>query len=330
MRRRTFALLPIVALTAALTACGSSAPAATSTGDAANTAANTGGVTKITVGALPVGDYAAAYYAKAKGLFSAQGLDVTITPIQGGANSAPALLKGDFDIAVTNWISYVQAVGQKIPLRAVLPAASGAPGFSGIVALPNSGVTKPADLKGKVIAVNNLKALSELTSRVSLQENGVDPASVKFTQMPLPDMGAALANGSVQAAWVVEPFLTITQSKGAKVIVDPYAGKLKGAPIGGWSTTEKFAAANPGTLDKFARAMGEASKALEDDKTFREFLPSYSGLTPELAARQTFPKTAGTINQAQLDDLAKTMADLGWITQTPDLGSTLKYVRNVG
>lgn len=304
-----------------LASCGSSTDGAGTAGAATN-------VTAITVGALPVADYGTLFYAKEKGLFKEAGLDVTVKTIQGGANSVPALLSGDFDVAVTNWTSYVQALGQKIPVRAVLPAAEGAPGVAGIVALPASGIAKPADLIGKTIAINNLKSVAELSARVSLKENGVDPAQVKFVAMPLPDMPAALAKKSVDAAWVVEPFLTATTSKGAKVVVDPFAGELKGMPIGGWSTTEKFAIANPQTLDKFAAAMTKATKALSDDKTFREFLPSFSGLPPALAANLHLPTPSARMDKDSLNQLVTIMKEYGWVKADVDVGGSLGHLRN--
>lgn len=311
----------VAALTAAslVTGCGAS-PSGSTTKET--------NVTTMTVGALAVADYGPLFYAKEKGLFAAEGLDVSVKIIQGGANAVPALVSGDFQIAVTNWTSYVLALGQGIPVRAVLPAAEGGPGVSGIVVTPASGIAKPSDLEGRTIAVNNLKAIAELSARVSLEEQGVNLSKVKFVAMPLPDMAGALSKGSVDAAWVIEPFLTATKAVPAKVIVDPFAGQLNKVPIGGWSTTDAFAKANPKTLDKFAAAMAKATLALSDDATFRAFLPSFSGLSAAQAASLTLPTRQAKMNDSSLDSTVSIMKKYGWLDRDVDVKASLVYLRH--
>jgi ABC-type nitrate/sulfonate/bicarbonate transport system substrate-binding protein len=62
-----------------LAACGSSTSSPAEKPD---------NVTRLTIGALKVGDYGPSDYAKAKGFFEAECLDVTVQPIQGGAVEA--------------------------------------------------------------------------------------------------------------------------------------------------------------------------------------------------------------------------------------------------
>lgn len=324
MKRKIPALTAaLAAVSLALLACGSASGPTAATPSPLNT--NT-----ITVGALPVGDYAPVFYAKARGLFDAEGLNVTVQPIQGGANAVPALLNGSMSIASVNWISYILALSERIPVRAVLPAAQGAPGFSGIVAMPASGLAKPADLVGKTIAVNNLKSISELSTRVSLKENGIDPTKVKFVEVALPDMQAGLTNKSFDAAWVVEPFLTKSKAAGAVVVLDPFAGQLNHLPIGGWATSEKFASENPRTLDKFTRAVAKATAALKDDATFRAFLPTYSGLPAALASKLTLPTPQTSLDAAALKKVAGFMQAFGWIGSNVDVTGSLKYLHSAG
>ena len=51
------------------------------------------------------------------------------------------------------------------------------------------------DLEGKTIAVNTLKNICEVTIKASLEKEGVDVDKLKFTEVPFPDMLAALENG---------------------------------------------------------------------------------------------------------------------------------------
>jgi NitT/TauT family transport system substrate-binding protein len=285
-------------------------------------------VTTLTIGALAVADYGPLFYASQKGLFTAEGLDVTVKTIQGGANAVPSLLSGDYQLTAINWTSYVSALAQDIPVRAVLPAAEGGPGVSGIVATPASGITKPKDLEGKTVAVNNLKAIAELSARVSMEEKGVDVSKVKFVEMPFPDMIPALGKGTVDAAWVIEPFLTASKSVSAAVVIDPFAGQLNKLPIGGWATTDDVAKKNPKTLDKFAAAMAKATTALSDDAAFRAFLPSFTALSAAQAANLALPTRSAKMDDSSLDSTKTIMKKYGWLDSDVDVKASLVYLRH--
>lgn len=315
MKKHIIASAVAAALALVVTGCGQDDAAQESTGT-------------ITVGALPVADYAPVYYAAEKGIFADHGLEVDVVPIQGGANAVPALLSGDFDIAVTNWPSYLLALGSDLPVNAVVPAAEGSPDYAAIVAAPGSGIASPADLAGKTIAVNNLRSVAELTARVGLDEAGVDPATVKFTELPLPDTAGALAKGSVDAAWVVEPFLSASLDAGATKVIDPFAGSLNGMPLGSLSTSKTFAEANPDALDDFSAAMDEASEALADETTFRAFLPSYTGLSADVAAKIVLPTMAASVDSDDLDAMAQRMTEYGWLDSEVDVPDSLTYLHD--
>ena len=49
------------------------------------------------------------------------------------------------------------------------------PDTFGVAALPSSGITKPADLAGKTVAVNLTNNIQTLTLNAILKADGVDP-----------------------------------------------------------------------------------------------------------------------------------------------------------
>jgi NitT/TauT family transport system substrate-binding protein len=69
------------------------------------------------------------------------------------------------------------------------------------------------------VAVNNVRDIGEVTIRKVVQDAGGDPDSVEFVGLAFPDMAAAVANGDVDAAWVVEPFVTVATGQGARKVV---------------------------------------------------------------------------------------------------------------
>lgn len=268
--------------TLSLAACGGS-----SEDEAPSGSAGGGGAVEkaeITVGVQPFAEVAALYLAEEEGLFEEEGL--TVKPqvaTGGGAGLITGIVAGDIDIAYSNYVSVVQAASEGLPLRIV--RENDGPGVQGLYTLPASGITTPEQLAGKRIAVNGLGNIMELTSRAALDNAGVDSDSVTFVELPPPDFLSALAAGDVDAAWLVEPFVTIgTNTQGAQLVLDVFDGPTEDVPVAGWVTSAQFAGENPGTIAAFRRAMDAAIAMLADDPALiGQIVPTYTQLTPEVA-----------------------------------------------
>jgi NitT/TauT family transport system substrate-binding protein len=282
--RATVALTTAAALCLlSLAACGGSS---SDTADApAASAAGGPETTEITVGVQPFAEVSAFYLAVQEGLFEDEGL--TVTPevaAGGGAGLIPGLVSGDLQFAYSNYVSVVQAASRGLPLRVV--RENDRPGVQGLYSLPASGITAPADLAGKKVAINGLGNIMELTTRAALDENGVDPDSVSFVELPPADFLSALELGNVDAAWLVEPFVSIgTKTKQAQLVLDVFDGPTAELPVAGWVASDQFTAENPETVAAFQRAMDEAIRMAADDPSLvAAILPTYTQLTPEVAA----------------------------------------------
>jgi NitT/TauT family transport system substrate-binding protein len=96
-----------------------------------------------------------------------------------------------------------------------------------------------AALRGKTIGVNALANVATLIVSSVLTDNGVPPSSVAFVAIPFPQMGEALAGRRIDAAWLVEPFLTEAEIKhGAQAIADGDQGATANFPISGYLAAE--------------------------------------------------------------------------------------------
>ncbi|ROO86163.1 NitT/TauT family transport system substrate-binding protein [Actinocorallia herbida] len=312
LNRRHRAALVATALVgaAALTGCGSD-----------DTTTEAGGVTTLTVGVTPVGDFAPIYYAEAKGIFAEHGLKVTIDPK--GASEVPPLVSDHYQAVSMSWTTFIQATAQGVPLRGVFPGISGKAGNqTGIYAMPSSGISAAADLAGRTVAINQPKATFELNSRVVLKAAGVDVDKVKFQVLPLATIGDALVAGKVDAAYLVPPFSTQVEAKDAKLVVDPYdGGALEGSPVAGYIMTETFVKAHPEAVTAFQQSLTEAAEALNNDGSYREFVTTYTKLTPELAQQVPDYDFPTTIDVAKLQTEADLMAEAGFSTKKVDIAS---------
>ncbi|MFW3168846.1 ABC transporter substrate-binding protein [Geodermatophilus sp. CPCC 206100] len=265
-----------------LAACGGS-----SGGSGAVAAGNEGGeeTTAIVVGVQPFAVVVPFYVAMERGMFEDAGLEVTTQGATSGAPLVSAMVAGEVDIANANYVSLIQAASEGLPLRAI--RENDRADVQGLYAGPASGISSPADLAGKRVAINGLGNIAELTTRAALEENGVDPDSVQFVELPLPDMPAALASGNVDAAWLAEPFVTMTaDSMQAALVLDTSTGPTEDFPISGWMSSAQFAEENPEALAAFVEVMDEAIALVADDPSLvAETVPSFTTISPEVAAK---------------------------------------------
>src|SRR3954471_11945578 len=104
-RRVILSSVLAVALAATGTACSGSDDKNSSSGNGLEK-------TEITVGAMPVADDAPLQIAVQQGLFKAEGLNVKLQTIAGGADAIPKLKGGSLDISFGNFVSFLGATSK--------------------------------------------------------------------------------------------------------------------------------------------------------------------------------------------------------------------------
>jgi NitT/TauT family transport system substrate-binding protein len=156
---------------------------------------------------VPALDSAGFFVALYDGLFKAQGLNVHFTPATSSETVIADQVKGQFDITLGNYVSYIQAQQRRAADLYVFAEASVmGPATQGIYTMPDSKVTDLSGLVGKTIAINAPKNILYLLAASVLAEHGIRPSLVHFASVPFPNMTAALQSGAVGAALLPEPF----------------------------------------------------------------------------------------------------------------------------
>lgn len=149
-----------------------------------------------------------------KGFFAEEGIEIEPVFFKSGTEVAPALATGQIDTAFTTAgaaLFNAMARGANTTIMAeALSLEPNAPGGdpTAIVASKASGVTSGADLKGKTAAVTAPGQILDLIFRTYLEKNGLKPEDVKTIGMAMPDMVPALSNGAIDAAVIIDPFLS--------------------------------------------------------------------------------------------------------------------------
>jgi NitT/TauT family transport system substrate-binding protein len=176
------------------------------------------------------------------------------------------------------------------------------------MALKSSGITSPADLKGKTIAVNADEGIGALLTYSALSAYGVKPSQVSLVTIGFPGMAAALQPHRVAAAYSTQPYVTeMEQQFGATVVADLDQGAAQDYMITGYTVTTAWADKYPKTAAAFAAAINQASRLLDTDpaaahKTFETYL-SVSPKVADVMAIGNFPASASATRLQQLADL---------------------------
>jgi NitT/TauT family transport system substrate-binding protein len=280
---------------------------------------------KIRLGTIPIVDVAPVYIALQKGYFRDEGVDVEVKLIQGGAAGIPSLANGELDVTFGNWVSFLSAQSKKaVDLKLVADGYRGKPGMFLVLAVPDSPVKTARDLAGKKIGVNTRANVAELAVRAAMKAQNVDAGAVQFTEMPFPDLQAAMQRKDIDAALLVEPFSTrAKQQIGAVTVLDTIVGDAVDLPIGGYATSAKFAKENPKTLDAFRRALVRAQRDAADRKEVESVITGYAKVESTVATVMSFGSYPSSIDVERLRGVVRLMRANGMLEGDVDPASML-------
>ncbi|WP_329361817.1 ABC transporter substrate-binding protein [Streptomyces sp. NBC_01483] len=321
--RRLLAGLAVGSFLVAASACGSSGG-----GGASDKNASSGGTTTVKVGVIPIVDVAPLYLGQQKGFFGKRGLKLSMTTAQGGAAIVPGVVSGQFQFGFSNMTSLMIAQSQNVPVKAVVNgvASTGVAGkdFGAITVKKGSPIKSPKELEGKKVAVNTLKNINETAVRESVRKAGGDPSKVKFVELAFDQMPAALDNGQIDAAMVVEPALATVKSQGATEIASSLVDVAKDLTVAMYFTSTQYEQKNPDVVKKFQEATAESlAYADAHPDEVRQVVTTYTKIPAATLAQVTLPKWPAEPNRASIEALEKLGEQDGLFKSAPDLDKLL-------
>lgn len=287
--------------------------------------------TRIRASTIPIADNAAFEVARERGFFAAQGLEVDTTPTPGGAAGIPALVSGGLQVASSNIVSIVLAAAQGLDL--VIVAAGDAtsdapPDLAGLVAKPagtfgdGKGIEGKA-LEGRRVAVNSRNNIVWLYVREWVRKTGGDPAKVSYVEVPFPQMTDAVQGGRVDAAMLVEPFLSAgLKGGGLESLAWPYSAVQPRIPVSQFVTTRAYAKANPEIVARFRAGHDAAVDWTNAHLTDDAFLAVVSGFTRTPVERiraATMPVFVKTVDPGAVAFVAELMKRQGLLKSEVDI-----------
>jgi NitT/TauT family transport system substrate-binding protein len=226
MTRSTRALAAVLAalmlVTIALAGCSQPAsPSSTTAPAAAKPIA-------VRIGTLPTEDSLPLWVAENRGYFATEGIPkVDIVEFQSAQERDAAFASGAIDGFMGDIIAAadLQAAGKPNTIETVMLGADQSQGRFGIAVPPKSTVTTLGELANVPVGTSSA-TIQEYVLDGLMSEAGVASSSVKIASVPkVPVRFQLLMSGQLKAAALPEPFLSLAEQGGAKVIADDTKAK---------------------------------------------------------------------------------------------------------
>jgi NitT/TauT family transport system substrate-binding protein len=188
-----------------------------------------------------------------------------------------------------------------------------------------SDIKDPKDLEGKTIAANTLNNICEVTINATLEKQGVDVSKLKYTEIPFPDMIGALEKGRVDAACVVEPFVSQGKAAGMKGIDPFYARTAPNLTVATYFASKELIGSDPELVDRFKTAMEKSLRySQENPDAVRAVLPEYTQIPKEAAQKINLPSWQPELTEDTITKLSELSEKYGLIEKQPDLNELIR------
>jgi len=251
--------------------------------------------------------------AKGKGYFTEAGLDVSFAVGRGGIDVAKQVGAGNAPLGGIVADGPIMVRGNGVPVKIV--AVFGGKGFMQLVVREDSGIEKPADLKGKTITVMSFQdttfyALLGLLASAGLSQNDANIQSVGPT-----GVWEFVAAGKSAAMAGVPDWIPPIQAAGVKVKVIP-SDEFFPHMAQGIAVSDDVIKQKPEMVRKFVRAALRGMKDIMDNPDaaaddFVKFVPDWKGkegavkFALNMYARLVYPgqQTLGEVDVARLAKL---------------------------
>lgn len=326
--RHLRAVCVIAVLPLALLGCSQETPPETATTTGAGATGGASEPATVTLGLIPIIDVAPVYVGLDQGFFADEGVELELSTGQGGAAIVPGVVSGGTDIGFGNNLSLVIAASTGLPLRVIASGvdSTGDPQSDPYTVLTaDAAIQRPADLEGRTVATNTVNAIGDTVVRASVRADGGDPSTISFVELPFPSMNAALLAGDVDAAWQVEPFITLGAPDGIRVLTTPLNDFTDVTiEVSSYFTSQQFASENAEVVERFTAAIERSlTYAQENPDAVRAILPTYLEVTPELAETLILPRWDTDISEETFETFVELGETDGLLAGEVDLDTLL-------
>jgi NitT/TauT family transport system substrate-binding protein len=219
-------------------------------------------LTPLTIGITTTDDSAALLIGVQNGTFRRAGLDVTIAKAPSGSATAEALVGGTYHFGSVSAITMVTAFGHGVPLLSVAPGGlyNSTTEFVSAVVKKDSPIQTGRDLNGSTIGSAALQDLNTVSMMAWIDQHGGDSKTVRVIEVPYPALIAAVDEGRIALATMIQPILSAALASGkVRMFAKTYDAISTRFYITTWMTRAGYAKDNPDVCRRFAAAVRETN-----------------------------------------------------------------------
>jgi len=256
-------------------------------------------LTTVKVAYMPIISFGPLFIAKDEGFFSRQGINIEFEKFPATSAALPSLLNGDIAVSggpifpgTVNSVSRGGRVRIVADKGMILPGSCNSSAFLVRRDLVESGIVRTmADIKGKKVAAASDQSYGMFRA---LATGNLTSGDVEMVDMPSASSVAAFETGAIDAAYLMEPYITLALRNGKVVVFLPGADFIRNytTPL---YYGPAFTDTDPGLGKRFMVAYLQGVRQYNLGKTDRNLaiLMNYTGMDRELLEQSCWVDVAG-------------------------------------
>jgi NitT/TauT family transport system substrate-binding protein len=243
--------------------------------------------------------------AKGKGYFKEAGLDVNFVVARGGVEVAKQVGAGNAPLGGIVGDGPIMVRQNGVPVKIV--AVFGGKGFMQLVVREDSGIEKPADLKGKTITVMSFQDTTYYALLGLMASAGLTQSDVNIQQAGPTGVWESVATGKSVGMAGVPDWIPPVQAAGVKVKVLP-TDVFFPHMAQGIAASDQMIKDKPEMIGKFVKAALRGMKDIMDDPDkaaddFVSFVPEWKGKEGAVKAAFRYYKELVYVDQKILGEV---------------------------
>ena len=261
-----------------------------------------------------------ALYADDLGYYRNAGLDVRTTSLTSGPVITNAVLGGTADIGAANVGSLIVARSRGVPVKIIASAGiADRSNYNDIIGVrKDSPIHTAADINGKIVGIVAVKTMQHAAVLLWIDMHGGDSKTVKFIELPLPELGPALEASRIDVAVMGEPFTTMLHGD-YRALGNQWDAMKRPFLVFGFFGTEQWLAAHADAAQRFAGAIRQAAAwANGHRKESGVIFARFAKLDPQIAATMARSTFGTTLDIGMIQPIVETMVRYGMMDKPID------------
>jgi NitT/TauT family transport system substrate-binding protein len=261
----------------------------------------------LSIAGVPEDSITPAVWAVQNQIFRRHGLDAQLEAQHSGSAVAAGVAGGAYQFGKSSMISMLVAHAHNVPVVVVAPGGlyEQSTANEALIVKVDSPIRTGADLNGKIVAVSALNDLYTIGARCWVDAHGGDSSTVKFVELPISAVRAAIEAGRIDAGATIDPDLQEAVNGGkVRILCDPNGAIATRFMYTGWMATVDYARENRATVDKFRAALLESARYVNDHESeTADVMAKFTGIAPAVFSQMPRVRSALSVDPKLIQPL---------------------------